>query len=438
MRRGSPWRLRAGGLVLVTGLSLAGCGSDPISVRVLEADDAFTLGDGSGTAELLALDPATGEILWSLPVPEPDSYTAGSDPVVLAGDRVVLATGWPSGMVAVGLADGRPLWQVEVSGSVRAIGRAGNLTILDVASWGSDVSWLYGFDAVSGLVAWEVRHDPEAGPAAIAPDLVFLVTREPRRVEARRPSDGSMAWSQDRAGGYWVWSENAQVYAFGDGGEVVALDAETGEVRWEQPALQPYWLAPVGRYVVGWFDFRGGDSSFVAAASADDGHMLWSDTLNGSVDVDVIGETVLLTQTRANDHQWLIALDAGTGRRLWTRACELETVACRCAVAGAAGDVVFVSFRSRLAALDLATGVEVWSVALQDEIGRALVADGRVFVGTTTFEGTGRTSGTITALDPADGSILWQRNLPIGVPYRPVLAGPQLLVLAHNPTPADL
>jgi hypothetical protein len=60
-----------------------------------------------------------------------------------------------------------------------------------------------------------------------------------------------------------------------------------------------------------------------------------------------------------------------------------------------------------------------------------------VFVGTSTFEGTGKTSGTLTALDPADGSVIWQRDLPIGVPYRPVLVGSQLLAVAHNPTPVD-
>ena len=76
-------------------------------------------------------------------------------------------------------------------------------------------------------------------------------------------------------------------------------------------------------------------------------------------------------------------------------------------------------------------------MALQDEIGQALVAEGRVFVGTTTLEGTGKTSGTITALGLSDGSVLWQQSLPIGVPYRPVLAGSLLFVVAHNPTPAE-
>jgi len=437
MRRGFRQRLCAGGLVLVTGLALAGCGSDPISVRVLESDDPFTLGDGSGSAELLALDPATGETLWSIPVPEPDTYTAGSGPAVLAGDRVVLATEWPSGMVAVGLADGKPLWQAEVAGSVRAIGRAGSLTMLDVASSGSDVSWLYGFDDAAGLVAWEVRHDPETGPAAIAPDLVFLVTGEPRRVEARRPSDGSMAWSEDRAGGYWVWSDGERVYAFGDAGEVVALDRETGGVRWEQPALQPERLVLGAGYVVGWRDLGLRDRTLVAAAAAETGEMLWSHTLNGTVKAEVVGDTVILTQRR--DHlERLIALNAGTGHRLWTRACECETAACRCSVAGAAGGVVFVGDGDRLVALDLATGAEAWSVTLQDEVGRALVAEGRVFVGTTTGVASTENAGTITALDPADGSIFWQRDLPLGVPYRPVLVGSQLLVVAHNPTPTEI
>jgi outer membrane protein assembly factor BamB len=434
VRRGLRRRLCAGGLVLVAGLVLAACGADPISVRVLEADDAFTLGDGSGSAELLALDPATGETLWSIPVPEPDSFTT-TPALVAAGDRVVVATWSPSGAVAVGLADGRPLWQAEVSGAVRAMGRAAGRTVLDTA-WGTGTSRLFALDDATGEAVWEVRREPAAGPAIIEEDLIVLADRVPRWVEAVAPGDGSTSWTQYRAGGYWAWSDGSQVFAVGDAGELVALDQASGEVRWAQPGLQPYWLASGDRYVVGWFDFGGGDSSFVAAASADDGHVLWSDTLNGSVDVDVIGETVILTQTRANDHEWLIALDAGTGRRLWTRACELETVACRCSVAGAAGDVVFVSLASRLAALDLATGAEVWSVALQDEVGRALVAGGRVFVGTTTGVASTGNAGTITALDPADGSILWQRYLPIGVPYQPVLVGSQLLVLAHNPTPA--
>jgi outer membrane protein assembly factor BamB len=434
MRRGFRQRLCAGGLVLVTGLVLAGCGSDPISVRVLESDDSFTLGDGSGSAELLALDPATGETLWSIPVPEPDSFTT-TPALVAAGDRVVLATWSPSGAVAVGLADGRPLWQVEVSGAVRAMGRAAGRTVLDTA-WGMDTSRLFALDDATGEAVWEARREPAAGPATIEEDLIVLTDRVPEWVEAVAPGDGSTLWTQYRAGGYWAWSDGSQVYALGGAGELVALDRASGEVRWAQPALQPYWLAPGDRHVVGWFDF-GDDSSFVAAASADDGHMLWSDTLNGSVDVEVIGETVILTQTRANDREWLIALDAGTGHRLWARACEFETAACDCSVAGAAGEVVFVSFGYRLAALDPATGVERWSIALQDEVGRALVAEGRVFVGTTTGVASTGNAGTITALNLADGSVFWQRDLPIGVPYRPVLVGSQLLVVAHNPTPAE-
>ena len=282
-----------------------------------------------------------------------------------------------------------------------------------------------------------MHREPAAGPATIEDGSIFLTNPELGWVEALAASNGATLWTQDEAGGYWAWSDGSEVFALSDAGELSALDRDSGAVLWVQPAFQPYWLALGDRFVVGWSNFGGGDSSSVAAASAGDGHLLWSENLNGSVDVEILGEVVILTQTRANGREWLVALDAATGRRLWTRKCECATRACDCSVAGAAGDTVFVGLGDHLAAVDLATGVEAWSVALQGEVGQVLVAEGRVFVGTTTFEGTGKTSGTTTALGLSDGSVLWQQSLSIGVPYRPVLAGSLLLVVAHNPTPAE-
>ncbi len=76
-----------------------------------------------------------------------------------------------------------------------------------------------------------------------------------------------------------------------------------------------------------------------------------------------------------------------------------------------------------LVALDAGTGKQVWSRKLpQPDFGCATVGNGVVF--TSTFD------GTVYGLDAGSGSVLWKTSLPAGVNACPALASRWLLVPA--------
>ncbi|MBN2114807.1 MAG: PQQ-binding-like beta-propeller repeat protein [Acidimicrobiia bacterium] len=419
-------------MLLATAI-LTGCGSEPISIRQIEPGDSFDLGDTIGSAAVLSIDPDTGAVLWSTPVPEVRAFLAEQAPLLTAGDLIVAAAA--QGLVALDLADGRPKWQVKTAGVVGAVGRSGGRTIIDARD--ADAWHLAAVDDGTGRVVWESPRSNHGASATIGESGIFLVDTPSALIRAIDPTDGADLWTQRLHAGdsaYRVWYDGSQIYVPGDAGELVALGSTSGEVRWRQPALGPAWLATGSGHVAGWFDFDGAGSSFLGVAAADDGRLLWSRRFTGSLAVDLVDEVVLVAVSRENGRGRLIAIDARAGRQLWRQECRER--GCRLAVAGAADGLILVGDGDRLLAMDQGSGRELWSATLEDEIGRVLVSGGRVYVGTSTFVRTAVTTGMIGALDLADGTLIWQQRLDRGAPYRPVLVGSQLLVLAHNPTPA--
>jgi len=419
--------------VLLTVAILTGCGSEPISTREIEPGASFDLGDTIGSAAVLAVDPETGTILWSTPIPEVRAFLAEQAPLLVAGDLIVSAGS--QGIVGLDPADGRPRWQVKTTGVIGAVGRSGGRTIIDARD--ADAWHLAAVDDDSGRVIWESPRSNHGAWATIGESGIFLVEAPSALIRALDPMDGTDVWAQHLITGesaYRVWSDGPQVYVPGDAGELVALGSTSGEVRWRQPALGPAWLATGSGYVAGWFDFDGGGSSFLGVAAADDGRLLWSRRFTGSLAVDLVDRVVLVAVWRENGRGRLLAVDAQTGRRLWRQECRER--GCRLTVTGASGGLVLVGDGEHLLAIDQGNGEAAWSATLEGEIGQALVDGGRVYVGTTTFVRTALTTGTITALDLTDGTVLWQQPLDRAAPYRPLLVGGRLLVLAHNPTPA--
>jgi len=419
--------------VMLTVAVLAGCGSEPISTRQIEPGDSFDLGDTLGSTAVLSLDPGTGAILWSTPVPEAWAFLAEQAPLFTAGDLIVAATA--EGLVGLDLADGRPRWQVKTAGVVGAVGRSGGRTIIDARD--ADAWHLAAVDDGTGRVVWESPRSNHGAWATIGESGIFLVELPSALIRALNPVDGTDLWAQQLITGdsaYRVWYDGSQIYVPGDAGEVVALGSASGEVRWRQPALRPSWLVAGGGYLAGWYDFGDGGSSYLGVAATDDGRLLWSRSFTGRLAVEIVDGVVLVAVSRENGRGRLIAIDARAGRQLWRRECRER--GCRLAVAGAADGLILVGDGDRLLAMDQGSGRELWSATLEDEIGRALAGGGRVYVGTSTFVRTAVTTGTISALDLADGTLIWQQRLDMGAPYRPVLVGSQLLVLAHNPTPA--
>lgn len=256
-------------------------------------------------ASLYALDPVTGNALWTY-------RTRGrveSTPAVGNG-RVYVADA-KGRLHAVNQADGAPLWRVEL-GSLPTARVLHHEDGVDRVLVSTNDNRVHARNAANGAELWTYRRDPPA-------DLTLYGTSSPVHVTTS--------------------AGNAFVVGFSDG-TLVALRPANGTVLWETK------LVSTGR-------FRDVDGTVVQS-----------------------GERLYVT-TYGNE---LAALDAATGRVLWT------------------------------AAPGGATGIAL--------------AGGRLYHGVDT--------GEVIARDPADGREIWRWKLPAGVPTTPVVAGDLVFVASSS------
>ncbi|HEX4024309.1 MAG TPA: PQQ-binding-like beta-propeller repeat protein [Steroidobacteraceae bacterium] len=128
----------------------------------------------------------------------------------------------------------------------------------------------------------------------------------------------------------------------------------------------------------------------------------------------VVGGVMYVTSGVTNS---VFALDAGTGRRLWTHDTVLGFASFCCGpnnrgVAVAGGKVFYGTLDGKLVALDASTGKQAWSVQVGDpkegfsETMAPLAWNGRVFIGSSGGEYGIR--GSLTAYSQDDGKQLWR------------------------------
>ena len=130
----------------------------------------------------------------------------------------------------------------------------------------------------------------------------------------------------------------------------------------------------------------------------------------------------------------LVALEAGSGERLWTaRMGALDPV-------WPAGDSVFlVSDENRLVRLDAATGEQIWAVDLpgyvpvrkpQRRRDAAFVNHGPVLAGGRLIVAS--SDGALRSFDPVSGALLASAPIPGGATTRPVIANGTLYVISRD------
>lgn len=294
---------------------------------------------------------------------------------------------------------------------------------------------------------------------------------------AEDPADGS---------GGGIATDGSRVYVSTGFGRVTALDAATGRVIWVQ-ALQAAgtsaptvagglvhvvsrdsraWAIETGNGRVRWVlsgvpaiaGFAGGagpaavpgtvvypfPSGEVLAVFSEGGIQRWSTILAGArlgaasarATTDIGGDPVIDGGRVyvGNVSGRIVALDLGTGERLWT-----ATEGATGGLWPVAGSLFAVNDINELVRIDAATGAAVWRVALPVETGggwlsRAdrhahygpVVAGGRVIVASS--------DGVIRLFDPVSGALAGQVALPGGAASNPVVAGGVLHVVAADGT----
>lgn len=289
--------------------------------------------------------------LWSARVGDGEARTGTRQGPAIADGRV-FATGLDGGVRAFDLRTGAAAWHFPGDGLRLAAGPGVGDGL--VVAGGLDGA-VVALDAATGAERWRARINSEVtAPPAIGQGAVIVRT---------------------------------------DDGRVTAFDAASGERRW-------FWAPAVPALVVRGNDaptlgpgyvFVGNDDGVVAALALQDGRVLWQvpvasqegrSELERLADVDgapvLDGTTLLASSYRGHT----VAIDAPTGRPMWTRdrggAGRIGVGADKVVVADS-GDTVW--------GLDKATGAEAWRQEglARRSLGGIAIHEGHAVVGD--FEG---------------------------------------------------
>lgn len=324
----------------------------------------------------------------------------------------------------------------------------------DMVIAGSEGGDLAALDQRTGHLVWRrAGLGAISDSPAVASGRVFVGTLS-GHVLAFAASDGAPAWDWTAPPNAAFWSSPV-VYRgvvivgvsspYGDTplvpGGMVALDAETGAVRWTfclRPACAP------GDGVWSTAAIDGSGVAFIGVGNPDDG-VLAFDPLTGARkwqsslypddqrDLDV-GSRPLIVSAPGGElvevgavEGTFAALDARDGRAVWSRKI-VDGSAVHGLIASPACDGTFVYGASAsptygLFALKAASGDGVWRHATALPVYSApVLSHGEVVFGTGNVFGNLK-AGTITALATADGRELWSYSTGSAVRSGPAVAG---------------
>jgi outer membrane protein assembly factor BamB len=198
------------------------------------------------------------------------------------------------------------------------------------------------------------------------------------------------------------------VYIGSSDGNVYALDAVTGHLRWSHGVGPVHFSSPA---VAGDTVYIGSTDHKVYALDAATGRPRWAHTTGGVVDSSpaVAGGTVYIGSADNN----VYALDAATGHLRWAYPTG-DPVHSSAAVAGRT--VYIGSADGNVYALNAGTGHLRWAYPTGGKVfSTPAVAGGTVYIGST--------DGSVYALDAATGHLRWAHALGGGIGSSPAWAG---------------
>ncbi|MCR8726331.1 PQQ-like beta-propeller repeat protein [Frigidibacter sp. SLM-1] len=288
--------------------------------------------------------------------------------------------------------------------------------------------------------------DASGGGLAIAGGKLFA-TSGFGTVTALDPASGQVIWSQKigAVGSAAPTVVGDILYVMGRDNHAWAIRAGDGKVIWEvtgTPSVEGYvgGAGPAVDNRIAVLPFASGEVVSVLRLS---GVRSWATTVSGqrrgkvyAAVSDISGDPVLADGRvyAGNASGRLVALDAGTGERLWT-----ATEGTYGAVIPVGGSLFLVSDNAELVRLDAETGARIWGTALPNYVKAKpkklktvyahygpLLAGGRLLVAST--------DGLIRLFDPVSGAEAGQVALPGGAASNPVVAGGVLYVVTAKGT----
>lgn len=313
-------------------------------------------------------------------------------------------------------------------GSVRPASWTG-LTVVGEELYAADLQQVQVLNAADSAPVWSFPADPQddaRGVFYIAPavseGLVVVASQMPPRgffsqaqnvVWALDRETGKELWDFDGAAGQYIegGALGGGLFVIGNSdGNVYALDAESGALRWVFETGHRVWATPL---IVSDTVYVGSMDRRFYALNLANGEVRWDFSAQGAFAgmPALRGDTLYIG---AFDDR-LYALDANTGAERWRFLGENWFWGSPVVD----GDVVYaVDVNGNVYAVDAETGDQIWHEALEEQVraGPALSEDGdRLFVGSQ--------DGTLHALETADGFVVWSRESDGQVLSKPVVSG---------------
>jgi len=305
------------------------------------------------------------------------------------------------------------------AGGVRASSWTG-LTIVAERLYVADLQQARAMDATTGQTIWTFPRNPEEGnrglfyatPTVSDDGQVFFASQlvtggfiSQRRsiVWALDAEDGGELWRFEGATDMYVegGALGEDIFVIGNGdGNVYALDREDGTLRWTFETGDQVWATPL---IVSDTVYVGSMDRTLYALNLNDGKLKWEFNGDGAFGAQPALEAGTLYIGAFDDVVYAIDIESGSER--WRFPGEDWFWG---SPAVSRGTVYAVDVKGRVYALDAANGEEVWNKNLVTDqnqpvpvrAGPTLDSSGdRLFVSAE--------SGTLYALDTADGFVEW-------------------------------
>ncbi len=230
---------------------------------------------------------------------------------------------------------------------------------------------------------------------------------------------GHLAWQQNVGGSIFSAPvlANGVIYIGSTGGNLLALNATTGGIRWKHNVGQ--FLDDTTAVVVGRVVFVAANRTQVDALDATDGKLLWSvDTQEIIKAAPTYANGLLLVNAGATT----LALDARTGNMRWRFHEDTDGWPTQ-ASPTVLNDTVYVAQGTKpiLYALALQTGRQRWSYNVRERLIATPIIVGQNVIASTW-------NGHLFALDTGRGTLKWSydvnRALPQGMPIDGIAGSP--------------
>ncbi|MEP3299148.1 MAG: PQQ-binding-like beta-propeller repeat protein, partial [Pseudoruegeria sp.] len=347
------------------------------------------------------------EQIWSVSIGEGDSRRSRitADPVVL--NNRIFTLDAESNVMAHGVG-GAKLWSAslvtardksdEVSGGGLAI--ADNILVV-----GTGFGRLVALDAATGGLIWEQRLNTQiSGPPTIANGNVYVSTRDSR------------GWALNLANGKIQWQVQGAPARVGvAGGAAPAVNSEVA-------------IFPVGNTELLATFPKGGIRLWSASASGQRQGKVYATTSDLTSDPVIDGDKVYVGSQSGR----LVALDIGSGERIWTAQEGSYTPALPIG-----GSVFVISDQNELLRLDASNGERIWGIELpyfkKDLASKRrdvyshfgpIMAGGRLLVASG--------DGVIRSFNPETGALISTVTIDGGATANPAVAGGTLYVVSRK------